>query len=144
MSYNEGESSSLMDPSSENECIVKTDSGANNQTDISSHGSDIIAYKAKESRSPSIEISSPNTAVTEIEKVAESSESENEPETAIEVEVAQTRRSGRNRLQIKCFGIPLLYKITCKLAPRFFPEVLQQMTETLEFLQGKYGGTVEF
>ena len=129
MSYHEGESSSLMDPcteeqklskSSESECTVKTDSGTDNQTDISSHDSDIIAYEAKESSSPSIEISSPNTAGTKIEKVAESSESEDEPETAIEVEVVEPRRSGRDRVQTKLFGNPLLYKITCRLTPRFF------------------------
>ena len=52
----------------------------------------------------------------------------------------EPRRSGRNRKQTKPFGNPLLYKI----APRFIPEILQQMAETLESLQEKYSGTVEF
>ena len=67
MSYHEGESSSLKDPStveqelsksSEIECTVKNDSGVNDKSDISSHDNDMIAYDAKESSSPSIEISS--------------------------------------------------------------------------------------
>ena len=148
MSYHEGESSSLKSPStvelelsksSEIECTVKNDSGVNDQSDISSHGNDMIAYEAKESSSPSIEISS-DTAASQIEDKAESSESETEPESAIQVEVVEPRRSGRNRKQTKLFGNPLCYKI----APRFIPEILQQMSETLESLQEKYSGTVEF
>ena len=57
MSYHEGESSSLKDPStveqelsksSEIECTVKNDSGVNDQSDVSSHDNDMIAYEAKE------------------------------------------------------------------------------------------------
>ena len=53
MSYHEGESSSLKDPStaeqelsksSDIECAVKNDSGVNDQSDISSHDNDMIAY----------------------------------------------------------------------------------------------------
>ena len=99
----------------------------------------MIAYEAKESSSPSIEISSSDTAASQIEDKAVSSESETEPESAIQVEVVEPRRSGRNRKQTKLFGNPLLYKI----APRFIPETLQQMSETLESLQEKYSGTVE-
>ena len=51
----------------------------------------------------------------------------------------EPRRSGRNKKQTKLFGNPLLYKI----APRFIPEILQQMSETLQSLQEKYSGTVE-
>ena len=66
MSYHEDESSSLKDSSTAEqelskssgiECTVKNDSGVNDQSDISSHDNDMIAYKAKESGSPSIEIS---------------------------------------------------------------------------------------
>ena len=61
MSYHEGESSSLKDSSTaeqelskscEIECTVKNDSGVNDQSDISSHDNDMIAYEAKESSSP--------------------------------------------------------------------------------------------
>ena len=149
MSYHEAESSFLKDPStveqdlsksSEMECTVKNDSGVNDQSDISSHDNDMIAYDAKESSSPSIEISSFDNAASQIEDKAESSESEAEPESAIQVVVVEPRRSGRNQKQTKLLGNPLLYRI----APRFIPEILQQMSETLESLQEKYSGTVEF
>ena len=149
MSYHEGESSSLKDPStveqelsksSDIECTVKNDSGVDDQSDISSHDSDMIAYEAKESSSSSIEISSSDNAAFQIGDKAENSESETEPESVIQVEVVEPRRSGRNKKHTKCFGNPLLYKI----APRFIPEILQQMSETLESLQEKYSGTVEF
>ena len=101
MSYHEGESSSL-DPSTIEqelgkspieESTQKNDSGGNDQVDIGSHDEDIIAYETKESSSPSVEISSSTTSVTENEKVAEV----NEPESTIEVEVMEPRRSGRNK-----------------------------------------------
>ena len=116
MSYHEGESSSL-DPSTIEqelgkspieESTQKNDSGTNDQVDISSHDEDIIAYETKESSSPSVEISSSTTSVTENEKVAEV----NEPESTIEVEVMEPRRSGRERKQTKFFGNPLLYRVT--------------------------------
>ena len=99
----------------------------------------MIVHDAKESSSPSIEISS-EIAASQIEDKAESSESETEPESAIQVEVVEPRRSGRSRKQTKLFGNPLLYRI----APRFIPEILHQMSETLESLQEKCSGTVEF
>ena len=119
---------------------MKDDSGVNDQSDVSSHDNDMIAYEAKVSSSPSTEISSSDTAAYQIEDKAESSESEIEPESAIQVKVVEPRRSCRNRKQTKHFGNPLLYRI----APRFIPEILQQMSETLESLQEKYSGTVEF
>ena len=111
MSYHEGESSSL-DPSTMEqelskspieECTQKNDSGANDQVDISSHDEDIIAYETKESSSPSVEISSSTTPVTENKKVTEV----NESESTIEVEVMEPRRSGN----------PLLYRVTYHLTP---------------------------
>ena len=108
MSY-EGESSSL-DPSTMEQELSKSpieestqkyDSGANVQVDISSHDEDIIAYETKESSSPSVEISSSTTSVTENEKVAEV----NEPESTIEVEVMEPRRSGRDKKQTKFLAI---------------------------------------
>ena len=116
MSYHEDESSSL-DPSTMEqelskspieESTQKNDSGTNDQVDISSHDEDIIAYETKESSSPSVEISSSTTSVTGNEKVAEV----NEPESTIEVEVMEPRRSGRDRKQTKFFGNPLLYRVT--------------------------------
>ena len=101
MSYHEGQSSS-MDPSTMEQELSKSpieenteknDSGANDQIDISSHGENIIAYETKESSSPSIEISSSTTPVTEIEEVPDVSESE----PAIEVKIMEPRRSGRRR-----------------------------------------------
>ena len=146
MSYHEGDSSS-MDPSTEEmelskspegESTEKNDSGANGQEDISSHDTDIIAYDAKESISPSIEVSS--DPVTEIEEVTEVSESE----PATEVEVMEPRRSGRSRKQTQLFGNPLLYRVTYHLTPRFVPDLLQHLSESMETLQEEYKGTVEF
>ena len=75
MSYHEGESSSLNSGTMEQELskspieesTEKNDSGAKNQVDISSHDEDIIAYETKKSSSPSIEISSSTTPITENE-----------------------------------------------------------------------------
>ena len=148
MSYHEGESSSL-DPSTMEqelskspieESTQKNDSGTNDQVDISSHDEDIIAYETKESSSPSVEISSSTTSVTENEKVTEV----NESEPSIEVEVMEPRRSGRNKKQTQFFGNPLLYRVTYHLTPRFVPELLQHLSETMETLQNKYSGAVEF
>ena len=64
MSYHEGESSSL-DPSTEekelskspvNDSTQKSDSGADDHEDISSHDNNMIAYETKESGSSSIDI----------------------------------------------------------------------------------------
>ena len=148
MSYHEGESSSL-DPSTMEqelskfpieESTQKYDSGANDQVDISSHDEDIIAYETKESSSPSVEFSSSTTPVTENEKVTEV----NESESTIEVEVMEPRRSGRNKKQTQFFGNPLLYRVTYHLTPRFVPELRQHLSETMETLQNRYSGTVEF
>ena len=147
MSYHEGESSSL-DPSTMEqelskspieESTQKNDSGTDDQVDISSHDEDINAYETKESSSPSIKISS-STPVTENEKVTEV----NESESTIEVEVMGPRRSGRNMKQTQFFGNPLLYRVTYHLTPRFVPELLQHLSDTMETLQNKYSGTVEF
>ena len=148
MSYHEGELSSL-DPSTIEqelskspieESTQKNDSGANDQVDISSHDEDIIAYETKESSSPSIEISSSTTPVTENEKVTEV----NESESTIEVEVMEPGRSGRNKKQTQFFGNQLLYRVTYHLTPRFVPDLLQHMSKNMETLQNKYSGTVEF
>ena len=138
MSYHEGDSSSL-DPSTEgkelskspvNESTQKTDSGADNHEDISSHGNDMIACESKESDSSSIDISSANP-VADVEIVTEDSMSE----PTIEVEVMEPRRSARNSKQTKLFGNPLLYRITYQLTPRLIPELLQHLSDTLETLK---------
>ena len=148
MSYHEGESSSL-DPSTIEQELSKSpigestqmiDSGTNDQVDISSHDEDIIAYETKESSLPSIEISSSTTPVTETEEVTEVEKSE----PSIEVEVMKPRRSGKNMKQTQFFGSPLLYRVTYHLTPRFVPELLQHLSETMETLHNKYSGTVEF
>ena len=124
MSYHEGESSSL-DPSTMEqdlskspieESTQKNDSGANDQGDISSYDEDIIAYETKESSSPSIEISSSTTPVTETEV--------EESEPAIEVEMMEPRRSGRSKKQTQLLGNPLLYRVNYHLTPKFVPELL--------------------
>ena len=148
MSYHEGESSSL-DPSTMEqelskspieESTQKNDSGTDDQVDISSHDKNIIAYETKEFSSPSVEISSSTTPVTENEKVTEV----NGSESTIEVEMMEPRRSGRNKKQTQFFGNPLLYRVTYHLTPRFVPELLQHLSETMETLQNRYSGTVEF
>ena len=118
----------------------KNDSGANDQIDISSHGENIIAYETKESSSPSIKISSSTSPVTESDKVTE----DNEVQLTIEVEVMEPRRSRRERNQTKFFGNPLSCKVMYHLTPRFVPDFLQHLSETMETLQDKYSGTVEF
>ena len=122
------------------ESTQKNDSGASDQVDISSHDEDIIAYETKESSLPSVEISSSTTPVTENEKVTEL----NESELSIEVEVMEPRRSGRNKKQTQYFGNPLLYRVTYHLTPRFVPELLQHLSKTMETLQNRCSGTVEF
>ena len=122
------------------ESTQKNDSGADDQVDISSHDEDIIAFETKESSSPSIEISSSTTPVTENEKVTEV----NESEPTIEVEVMAPRRPGRSKKQTQPFGNLLLYRVTYHLTPRFVPDLLQYLSDTMETLQNKYSGTVEF
>ena len=128
MSYHEGESSSL-DPSTMEqelskspieESTQKNDSGTDDQVDISSHDEDIIAYETKESSSPSIEISSSTTPVTETEEVTEVEESE----PAIEVEMMEPSRSGRSKKQTQLFGNPLLYRVNYHLTTKYVPELL--------------------
>ena len=148
MSYHEGESSPLdpsiieqeLSKSPIEESTQKNDSGVNDQVNISSHDEDIFAYETKESSSPSIEISSSTTPVTETEEVTEVEESE----PAIEVEIMEPRRSGRRKKQTQLFGNPLLYRVTYHLTPRFVPKLLQHLSDTMETLQNKYSGTVEF
>ena len=63
---------------------------------------------------------------------------EDKSENVISVEIAEPRRSGRERKQTALYGNPLLYTITCKLTPRFVPVFFNKMSETLESLQTNY------
>ena len=65
----------------------------------------------------------------------DSSVQKDEPEN---VEIAEPRRSGRERKQTALYGNPLLYTITCKLTPRFVPVFFNKMSETLESLHTNY------
>ena len=56
----------------------------------------------------------------------------------------EPRRSGRDKKQTQYFGNPLLYRVTYHLTPRFVPELFQHLSETMETLQDRYSGTVEF
>ena len=85
--------------SSEIECTMNNDSGVNAQSDISSYDNDMIAYEAKESNSPSIEISSSDTAASQIEDKAESSESETEPSLPYRLKCWNQERPERNKKQ---------------------------------------------
>ena len=136
MSYHEGESSSL-DPGTIEQELSKSpieestqliDSEASHQVDTSSHDDDIIAYESKESSSPSIDIPSSTTSVTENKGVTETCEAE----PSMESEVKVPRRSARNRKQTQLFGSPLLYGISYKLVPRIIPEMLHGLADILD------------
>ena len=148
MSYHEGESSS-MDPSTDEKELSKSpievstqrhDSGADDHGDVSSHGTDVIAYESNEIRSPSIEVSSPIDSVPNLEIVTE----DDSIEPAMEVEVIPPRRSARDRKQTQLFCNPLLYRITYHLTPRALSELLRHVPDTMESLMDKYSATVEF
>ena len=132
MSYHEGDSTPLRDPSADSQELSKSldeesteelASGTINQEDDSSHDIDVFASDTEKSSSQS---------------VPDDSSVQNEPENVISVEIAEPRRSGRERKQTALYGNPLLYTITCKLTPRFVPVFFNKMSETLELLQTNY------
>ena len=133
MSYYEGDSTPLMDPSTDSQELSKSldeesteelASGTINQEDDSSHDIDVFASDTEKSSSQSV----PD----------DSSVQKDESENVISVEIAEPRRSGRARKQTALYGNPLLYTITCKLTPRFVPVFFNKMSETLESLQTNY------
>ena len=133
MSYHEGDSTPLMDPSTDSHELSKSldvesteelASGTFNQEDDSSHDIDVFASDTEKSSSQSV----PDN----------SSVQKDESENVISVEIAEPRRSGRARKQTALYGNPLLYTITCKLTPRFVPVFFNKMSETLESLQTNY------
>ena len=142
MSYHEGDSTPLRDPSTDSQELSKSldeesteelASGTINQEDDSSHDNDVFASDTEKSSSQSVQDDS-SVQNSNIVPSVEEDESEN----VISVEIAEPRRSGRERKQTALYGSPLLYTITCKLTPKFVPVFFNKMSETLESLQTNY------
>ena len=134
MSYHEGDSTPLRDPSTDSHEVSKSldvestgelASGTINQEDDSSHDTE-----KSSSQSVQDDCSVQNSTI--VQSV------EDESENVISVEIAEPRRSGRERKQTALYGNPLLYTITCKLTPKFVPVFFNKMSETLESLQTNY------
>ena len=142
MSYHEGDSTPLRDPSTDSQELSKSldvesteelASGTFNQVDDSSHDIDVFASDTEKSSSQSVQ----DDSSVQNSNIVQSVE-EDESENVISVEIAEPRRSGRERKQTALYGNPLLYTITCKLTPRFVPVFFNKMSETLESLQTNY------
>ena len=142
MSYHEGDSTPLMDPSTDSQKLSKSldeesteelASGTINQEDDSSHDIDVFASDTEKSSSQSV----PDDSSVQNSNIVQSVE-EDDSENVISVEIAKPRRSGRDRKQTALYGNPLLYTIICKLTPRFVPVFFNKMSETLESLQTNY------
>ena len=127
MSYHEGDSTPLMDPSTDSQELSKSlDAesteelafGTVDHKDNSLHDIDMFASDTEESGLQSIQNDS---SVQPTDSNVTQSVVEDEPENVISVEIAEPRRSGRARKQTALYGNPLLYTITCKLTPRFVP-----------------------
>ena len=144
MSYHEGDSTPLMDPSTDSQELSRSldvesagelASGIVDHRDGSSHDIDVFASDTEESSSQSIQNDS---SVQPTDSIVTQSVVEDEPENVVSVEIAEARRSGRTRKQTALYGNPLLYTITYKLTPRFVPAFLSKMSETLESLHTNY------
>ena len=142
MSYHEGDSTPLRDPSTESQELSKSldeesteelASGTINQEDDSSHDIDVFASDTEKSSSQSVQ----DDSSVQNSNIVQSVE-EDESENVLSVEITEPRRSGRERKQTALYGHPLLYTITCKLTPRFVPVFFNKMSETLESLQTNY------
>ena len=142
MSYHEGDSTPLMDPSTDSQELSKSldvesteelASGTVDQEDDSSHDIDVFASDTEKSSSQSV----PDDSSVQNSNIVQSVE-EDESENVISVDIAEPRRSGRARKQTALYGNPLLYTITCKLTPGFVPVFLNKMSETLESLHTNY------
>ena len=138
MSYHEGDSTPLRDPSTDSQELSKSldvesteelASGTINQEDDSSHDIDVFASDTEKSSSQSVQDDS-SVQNSNIVQSVEDDESENI--------IAEPRRSDRERKQTALYGNPLLYTITCKLTPRFVPVFFNKMSETLESLHTNY------
>ena len=142
MSYHEGDSTPLRDPSTDSQELSKSldeesteelASGTINQEDDSSHDIDVFASDTEKSSSQSV----PDDSSVQNSSIVQSV-GDDEPENVISVEIAEPRRSGKERKQTALYGNPLLYTITYKLTPRFVPVFFNKMSETLESLQTNY------
>ena len=142
MSYHEGDSTPLRDPSTDSQELSKSldeesteelASGTINQEDDSSHDIDVFASDTEKSSSQSVQDDSSVQNANIVPSVEE-----DKSENVISVGIAEPRRSGRERKQTALYGNPLLYTITCRLTPRFVPVFFNKMSETLESLQTNY------
>ena len=144
MSYNEGDSTPLMDPSTDSQELSKSldvesceelASGTVDHEDSSSHGIDVFASDSEE---PSLQSIQNDSSVQPIDSTVTQSVVEDESENVVSVEIAEPRRSGGTWKQTALYGNPLLYTITYKLTPRFVPAFLSKMSQTLESLHTNY------
>ena len=142
MSYHEGDTTPLRNPSTDSQELSKSldvesteelASGTINQEDDSSHDIDVFASDTEKSSSQSV----PEDSSVQNSNIVQSVE-EDESENVISVEIAEPRRSGRARKMTALYGNPLLYTITCKLTPRFVPVFFNKMSETPESSQTNY------
>ena len=142
MSYHEGDTTPLRDPSTDSQELSKSldeestgelASGTFNHEDDSSHDIDVFASDTEKSSSQSVQ----DDSSVKNSNIVQSIE-DNEQENVISVEISEPRRSGRERKQTALYGNPLLYTITFKLTPRFVPVFFNKMSETLESLRTNY------
>ena len=141
MSYHEGEPSSL-DPSTNGKELCKSPiedsaqrhgSGVVDQSDISPHDSDLIAYESTDTRVPSIDISDHCNAHSQ----SQSMNDDTSVNPVVDVEIEPVRRSARERKQTQLFGNPWLYRITCNLTPRVLSDLLQHVPDISDSLIDK-------
>ena len=118
MSYHEGDSTPLVDQSTDSQELSKSldvesagevASGTVDHEDSSSHDIDVFGSDTKESSSQSVQNDS---SVQPTDFITTQSVVENEPENIVSVEIAEPRTSGRARKQTALYGNPLLYTIT--------------------------------
>ena len=133
MSYHEGDSTPLMDPSTDSQELSKSlgadsaeelASGTVDHEDNSSHDIDMFASDTDQS---GLQFIQNDSSVQPTDSNVTQSVVEDEPENVISVEITEPRRSGRARKQTALYGNPLLYTITCKLTPRFVPAFQQNV-----------------
>ena len=141
MSYHEGESSSL-DPSTNGKELCKSPiedsaqrhgSGVVDQSDISPHDSDLIAYESTDTSVPSIDISDH----CNVHSQSQSMTDDTSVNPIVDVEIEPVRRSARERKQTQLFGNPWLYRITCNLTPRVLSDLLQHIPDISDSLIDK-------
>ena len=144
MSYHEGDSTPLRDPSTDSQELSKSlhaesteelASGTLDHKDNSLHDIDMFASDTEQS---GLQFIQNDSSVHPTDSNVTQSVVEDEPENVISVEITELRRSGRARKQTALYGNPLLYTITCKLTPRFVLAFFNKMSETLESLHTNY------